>query len=106
MSDNSYKSYVTAQINLYLDVFEAIERDDLRDKFDQLIKSSYRDPLLHEKVEEVNEKERNGLLKHLPKTRGMLSYSSVAFAEIVRLSVLSECMFSLVNPAVRNFIFD
>ena len=71
------------------------------------MKSIETDKMLMEFIrEEVNSKEQEGIVRHLPSDCAMLSLTEVAFGEIVRDIVLDKCMFNIVSPAVRNFVLD
>ena len=58
MGDSTYKTYVTRQIALYNDMFIAIGRTDLQDKFQEVIESEFDDDEdIESYTSEINAKE-------------------------------------------------
>ena len=91
---------------LYSALFLAIDRDDLNDKFRQLIVQPRFDQALEDYLEEIESKEETGEIRHIPKGRGNLGDSEMAFGEIVREALIGNCMFNFVGIEVRNFVID
>ena len=57
-------------------------------------------------LDEIESKEVTGEVRHIPKGRGNLGDSAMAFGEIVREQLIGKCMFDLVSIGVRNFVID
>ena len=101
--------YVADQEHLYSEMFEAIGRQDLLEKFQSFFvsaESARGESSLDTYLEKVSEKEQNGDILHLPRPRYNIGKDEVVFGEIVRETVVVRCMFTLVNQSVRNFIID
>lgn len=104
--DKTFKKYVMWQKQIYSHLFHHLERDDLRKTFESLLQISRPDVTLNAFIHDVNWKEQEGEIRHLPKNRGLMGPAEIAFSEIIRTSLLDKCMFSLVNPDVRNYVLD
>ena len=64
------------------------------------------DHILLAYLTEIEIRESEGSIRHLPRGRGNLTSAEVVFGEVVREAVLQRFMFNLVSPQVRNFVLD